>query len=92
MIMTIMSMEDAPRDDGHHCSIFFLEPETLESYQRISNMSTFVSISPVPEPTHDVLYEWNLGNISPTIPLDILIKPRIMENIHIGASCSVDEN
>jgi hypothetical protein len=32
-----------------------------------------------------------LGNISPTIPLNISIKPRIVENIHIGASCSPDE-
>jgi hypothetical protein len=33
MIMTIMSMEDTPWDDGHHCSILFLEPKTIESYQ-----------------------------------------------------------
>jgi hypothetical protein len=31
MIMTIMSMEDIPWDNGHHCSILFLEPETIES-------------------------------------------------------------
>jgi hypothetical protein len=91
MIMTIMSMEDTPWDDGHHRSILFLEPETIESYQRISDLSTVVTFSPVPEPIHDVLYEGNLGNISPTIPLDISIKPRVVENVHIGASCSVDE-
>jgi hypothetical protein len=33
MIMTVMSMEDTPWDDGHHHSILFLEPETIESYQ-----------------------------------------------------------
>jgi hypothetical protein len=86
-----MSMEDTPWDDGNHRSILFLEPETIESYQWILNLSTVVTISPVPEPIHDVLYEGNLGNISPTIPLDILIKPRVMENVHIGASCSADE-
>jgi hypothetical protein len=91
MIMTIMSMEDTPWDDGHHRSIFFLEPETIESYQRISNPSIVATISSVPEPTYDVLYEGNLDNISPTIPLDISIKPRVMENVHIGASCSADE-
>jgi hypothetical protein len=87
--MTIMSMEDTPWDDGHHRSILFLEPETIESYQRISNLSIVATISFVPEPTHDVLYEGNLGNISPTIPLDISIKPRVMENVHICASCFV---
>jgi hypothetical protein len=38
-----------------------------------------------------MLLHQNLGNISPTSPIDILIKPRIMENVHIGASCSPDE-
>ena len=38
-----------------------------------------------------MFYEGNLSNISPTIPLDISIKPGIVENVHIGASCSHDE-
>jgi hypothetical protein len=59
MIMTIMSMEDTPWDDGHHRSIIFLEPETIESYQWISTSSTIVIISSIPESTHDVLYEGN---------------------------------
>jgi hypothetical protein len=48
MIMTIMSMEDTPWDDGHHRSILFLELETIESYQRILNPSTVVTIFLVP--------------------------------------------
>lgn len=35
--------------------------------------------------------ETNLGNISATIPIDISINRGISENIHIGASCSIDE-
>lgn len=35
--------------------------------------------------------ELNLGNISRTIPIDISVKPRIVENIHIGASCTDDK-
>jgi hypothetical protein len=46
MIMTVMSMEDTPWDDGHHRSILFLEPETIESYQRILNPSTSHYYSP----------------------------------------------
>jgi hypothetical protein len=38
-----------------------------------------------------MFYEGNLSNISPTIPLDISIKPGVVENVHIGASCSHDE-
>jgi hypothetical protein len=38
-----------------------------------------------------VFAEANLRNISPTIPIDISIKPGIVENVHIGASCFADE-
>ena len=55
------------------------------------NLSTIIIIPSVYEPTRDFLYEGNLGNISPTIPLDILIKPRIVENVHIRDPCSPDE-
>jgi hypothetical protein len=89
MIMSVM--EDTPWDDGHHHSILFLEQHTIESYQRISNPSTIVVISTVLASTHDVFFEGNLRNISPTIPLDISIKPGIVKNVHIGASCSPDE-
>lgn len=32
-----------------------------------------------------------LGNISRTVPIDISVKPEIIENIHIGASCTENE-
>jgi hypothetical protein len=89
MIMTIM--EDTPWDDGHHRSILFLEQHTLENYQQISTPSTVVVISTIPGYRHDVFAEGNLSNISPTIPIDISVKPGIVENVHIGASCSPDE-
>jgi hypothetical protein len=55
------------------------------------NPSTVIIVPPFSEQTHDVLCEGNLGNISPTIPLDISIKPEIVENVDIGSSCSLDE-
>jgi hypothetical protein len=89
MIMSVK--EDTPWDDGHHHSILFLEKHTLENYQWISTPSTVVVISTVPESAHDVFSEGNVRNISPTIPIDISIKPGIVENVHIGALCSSDE-
>jgi hypothetical protein len=91
MIMSFMSMEDTPWDDGHHRSIIFLEHDTIESYQRILTPLTIVVVSSVLESTHDVLYEGNLSKISPTVPLDISIKPIVMENVHIEALCSTNE-
>jgi hypothetical protein len=89
MIMYVM--EDTPWDNGHHRSILFLEKHTIENYQWISTPSTVVVISTIPESAHDVFYEGNLSNISPTIPLDISVKPRIVENFHIGVLCSPDK-
>jgi hypothetical protein len=89
MIMSVM--EDTPWDDGHHRSILFLEQQTLENYQRILTPSTVVVITTVPGSIQDVFAEGNLSNISPTMPIDISIKPGIVENVHIGASCSPEE-
>jgi hypothetical protein len=89
MIMSVMA--NTPWDDGHHRSILFLEQHTLKNYQRISTPSTVVVITTIPRSTHDVFAEGNLNNISPTIPIDISVKPRLVENVHIGASCSPEE-
>jgi hypothetical protein len=89
MIMSVM--EETLWDNGHHCSILFLEQHTIKSYQWILTPSTVVIISTIPESTHDVFSKEKLSNISPTIPLTISIKPGIVENVHIGALCSSDE-
>ena len=39
----------------------------------------------------NVLSEGNLENILKTIPINISIKPNIVENINIGANCSPEE-
>jgi hypothetical protein len=89
MIMFVLN--DNPWDDGHHRSILFLEQQTLENYQRISTPSIVVVITTIPGSTRDVFSEGNLSNISPTIPIDISVKPGIVENVHIGALCSPEE-
>jgi hypothetical protein len=91
MIMYVMSKDDIPWDDGHHRSILFLEQHTIESYQWILTSLTVVVISSIPKCTHDVIYKGNLSNISPTILLDISIKPEIVKNGHIEAACSDEE-
>lgn len=41
--------------------------------------------------THDVWLEGNFGNITQTIPIDISIKPGIIEHVHIRVTCSLDD-
>jgi len=38
-----------------------------------------------------VISKKNMENIEETLPLDISVKPRIVKNVHIGASCLPDE-
>jgi hypothetical protein len=45
--------------------------------------------NPIPAP--DAFEEGNLANISPTIKIDISIKPGIVEEIIIGAACTTEE-
>ena len=35
--------------------------------------------------------EGNMENISATIPINISVNPDIMENIHIGVNCCLEE-
>jgi hypothetical protein len=90
-IMEIMSLEDTPWDDGHHHSSFLPKLETIESHLESSFPSEEIENSQTPILIHDVLSEGNLGNISITMPINISVNPEVMENIHIGASCSSDE-
>ena len=44
-----------------------------------------------PNPNPQIFEECNMENISPTIQIDISMKPGIIENITVGASCSLEE-
>lgn len=86
-----MSLDETPWNDIHHCSSFLLSlseiPSCLESfvsYNPTCPLQTLVLV-------HEVLSKGNMGNITATMPLDICIKPGIVENIHIGVSCSPNE-
>jgi hypothetical protein len=41
--------------------------------------------------TQDTISEGNLGNITPTISIDISVKPGIVEHIQLGQNCSPQE-
>jgi len=83
-IMEVMSLEETPLDDGHQRSSFLLKIE-LETHSTVS------PDPPIPILPYDILSEGNLGVIYDTVPIDISIKPGIVENIHIDASYSPKE-
>eukprot|EP00253_Pinus_taeda_P024659 PITA_24659 len=84
-IREILFVDDLPWEDLHHQSSFLPELDHFEN-----DFSSIFTADYVKEPQNPLKHsdsELNLGNISRTIPIDISVKPRVIENIHIGASC-----
>lgn len=90
-IFEVMSLDETPWNDLHHRSPFLPSlsemPSCLEAF--VSHNPTHPLQTPIL--VHEVLSEGNMGNITATMPLDISIKLGIVENIHIGVSCSPNE-
>jgi len=85
----ILSVDDLPWEDLHHRSSFLPEDGSLEN--EFSSIFTAEYVKEAHDPIKHPDSEQNLGNISRTIPIDISVKPGVLENIHIGASCSEEE-
>ena len=90
-IMEVMTLDEILWDDTHHHSTFLPYFDQIEN--NFSSLFSFETLSDPQNPisTLSSSSEWNLGNISATVPIDISVKPGIIENIHIGASCSLEE-
>ena len=88
-IREFLSVDELPWEDLHHRSSFLPDLDHFEN-----EFSSIFSIYYVKEPHNPLSHadsELNLENISTTVPLDISVKPGIVENIHIGASCTPEE-
>lgn len=90
-IVEVMYLDETPWNDARHHSPFL--PSLCDIPLGLEN---FVSHNPMhqlqtPVPVHEVFSEGNMGNITETMPMEISIKPGIVENIHIGVSCSSNE-
>jgi hypothetical protein len=90
-IMEMLSIDDLPWDDNHHRSSFL--PPLEESHRDIHYVFPPNVTNALQSPilTKDTLSEGNMGNISTTIVIDILIKEGVMENINLGANCTPKE-
>ena len=44
-----------------------------------------------PLPREGMFSKGNMANISATIPINISVNPNVVENVHIGANCSLEE-
>ena len=94
-ILEALIAPEYPWDDMHHRSFFI--PEGPMSLSDQFSVETKDSIhgkvdwfkNPIPSP--DAFEEGNMANISPTIKINISTKLDIIEDIMLGASCSIEE-
>jgi hypothetical protein len=98
-ILEELQHPDSPWDALHHRALFLSQDALMPpSHNPIYAVETKYFIpsgtidwfnNPIPAP--DAFEEGNLANISPTIKIDISIKPDIVEEIIIGAACTPQE-
>jgi hypothetical protein len=89
-IMEMLSIDDLPWDDNHHRSSFLPILEDVRDIQSVFPPDV-TNASQLPILTQDTFSEGNMGNISPTITIDISVKEGVVENINLGANCTPDE-
>jgi hypothetical protein len=85
-IMEILSIENVPWDDSHHRSSFLPPLEEIQEDIHSVFPPDVVNFPKSPILTQDTLSEGNLGNISSTFVINILIKEGVMENINLSAT------
>ena len=89
--MDVMTSDEIPWHDYHHCSSFLPYLEKVENKFSFMFLPEFVNN---PECLMSILHsesEMNLENISAIVSINISVKLGITENIHIGACCSFEE-
>ena len=75
----------------HHESFFFLELSKIENSEFHAKLAQGVDLPVDPLPKEGLFTEANMENISTTISINISANPNVMENVHIGANCSLEE-
>ena len=90
-ILEAMTGIDRPWDDLHHRSYFL--PDLSEVETSFPSPLSPGPIHPVLNPLAptQVYAEGNMAVISPTISVNISRDPNVIENVFIGAECSLEE-
>ena len=90
-IIETMSLEEPPWQDHHHHSSFLLSHSDMLTC--LVGFAPCLPLHPLQEPIqlYQVSSEGNLGNITQTQPIDISVKPGIIDHIQIGVTCTPEE-
>jgi hypothetical protein len=90
-IIEAMTGLDKPWEDLHHRSYFLPELHRIEAGE-----FTITMMGDQPCPinllaTQDIYAEGNMATIAATIPINISRNPSVVENVFVGADCSLKE-
>ena len=90
-ILEAMSGLEQPWGEFHHRSYFLprLDRVECDDYREILSEKVGRSVVPLGSPSKYA--EGNMANLSPTIPINISQNFGKIENVYIGAACSLDE-
>ena len=88
-ILEAMMLSERPWEDNHHRSSIL--PPLNEEVTPLASEATDDGPTHSPSTSYSISMEGNLSNISKTITIDISVKPRVVEDIMIGAKCMQEE-
>jgi len=90
-IIETMSLEEPPWSDHYHHSSFL--PTHWEMLTCLERFAPCLPSQPLQTPiqVYQVSSKGNMGKIMQTQPIDISVKPMIVEHIHVGVTCTPGE-
>lgn len=86
-----MMLDVIPWNDHHYHLSFLPSPHKIENDFSNTFSPQIVNSLESPISMLQSEFERNLGNIYDTISIDISVKTRVVENIHVGSSCAIKE-
>ena len=86
-----MSGVEPPWEELHHRSYFLPELNRMEREDYREILSENIGSLVVPLSSPGQMANGNMGNLSPTIPINISCDLGKVENVYIGVDCSHDE-
>ena len=90
-ILEAMSRVEKPWEELHHRSYFLPKLDRMECDDFRDIVSENIGIPMVPLSSFGQMADGNMVNLSLTIPINISCDPGKIENVYIGAGCSLDE-
>ena len=88
-ILEAMSGVEQPWEELHHRSYFLPKLDRMDCDDFMAILSKNIGSPMVPLSSLGMMADGSMDNLSPTIPINISHDPSKVENVYIGADCSL---